>query len=130
MKKLFLLSTLAVLLIVAVALSGCAAYVIHPGATSSFDSHAYDALLVANDSINSAKAALSTGSLPTNSVEYLNILIKSYNAADALYKVYHDAAVKGQDTSQMMANLQIDLNQLATDLASFKKVSGKRDAAI
>jgi hypothetical protein len=125
MKRFLLVSGLAVLLIVAVALSGCRAYIQHPGAASSFDSHAYDALLVANDSINSAKAALSTGSLPVNSGEYLNILIKSYNAADALYKVYHDAAVKGQDTSQMMANLQLDLNVLATDLASFKKVSVK-----
>ena len=106
-------------------LGGCHAYVQHPGSVSMFDSHAYDALLVSNDAIKSAKADLANGSLPVSSGEYLNVLIKSYNTADALYKVYHDAAIKGQDTSQMMAQLQLDLNQLATDLASFKKATGK-----
>jgi hypothetical protein len=106
-------------------LDGCRAYVQHPGAASRFDSQAYDALLVAHDAIETAKTDLKKGSLPANSGEYLNILIKSYNTADALYKTYHDAALKGLDTSQAMANLQIDLNQLAQDLASFKKASGK-----
>jgi hypothetical protein len=113
------------LLIPLLLLVSCRAYVQHPGSVSAFDSHAYDALLVANDSINSAKKDLAAGTLPATSGEYLNILIKSYDASDALYKLYHDAAVNGQDTSTMTFQLQTDLNQLATDLAAFKKLSGK-----
>jgi hypothetical protein len=124
MKRLAVLA-FAVFVILAVAMSGCRAYTQHPGAANSFDSHAYDALLLANDAIKTAKADVGNGSLPANYTSYLNALIRSYDAANALYRTYHDAAVKGQDTSAMMANLQIDLNQLAVDLAAFKKASGK-----
>jgi hypothetical protein len=120
--KRFLLRTVALFVLV---LAGCRAYIQHPGSVSAFDSQSYDALLVANDSINSAKKDLATGTLPATSGEYLNILIKSYNVADALYKLYHDAAVEGKDTSTMTFQLQTDLNQLATDLAAFRKASGK-----
>jgi hypothetical protein len=113
------------LLIPLLLLVSCRAYVRHPGSVNLFDSQAYDALLVADDSINSAKKDLATGTLPATSGEYLNILIKSYNTADALYKLYHDAAVEGKDTSTVTFQLQTDLNQLATDLAAFRKARQK-----
>jgi hypothetical protein len=104
---------LAVLL-VAVMFYGCAARPIHPGAANTFDSGAYDSLLVAHSIIESTKTQLSTSDgFPANIAPMvrttLSYLIDSYNVAQKAYMVYHGAAMQGQATTAMSDNLSATL---------------------
>jgi hypothetical protein len=98
------------IVVLALLLSGCAAASVHPGAANTFDSGAYDKLIVAHSVIESTKTDLSNGAFKNATIE-LNVrvalrgLIKAYNIADTAYKVYHNAAIAGQATSQQEATL-------------------------
>jgi hypothetical protein len=110
-----------------ISLSGCAVRTIHPGAANTFDSDAYDSLLVQDNVIQSTKADLTNGVFPANIVQNvklaLNILIEAYNAEDIAYKAYHAAAIAGQPTATLQADLQtkqVAANNAVSSLASAK----------
>src|SRR5271156_3502939 len=89
------LATLALVL----ALTGCAAHVVHPGSANKFDSDAYDSVLVTHSVIETTKTDLANNAFPAsiagNVKTALNDLITGYNAADAAYQAYHNAALAG-----------------------------------
>jgi len=104
-------------------LAGCAARPLHPGAANSFDSNAYDSLLVTHQVIESTKTQLSTSagfpaSIAPNVRTALDYLIDSYNVAQGAYMVYHQAAMNGVAT-------QAQADKVSTTLAD---VSAKTQA--
>lgn len=109
------------------ALAGCAAHIIHPGAANKFDSDSYDAVLVAHSVIETTKTDLANNAFPASiagSVKAaLNGLISSYDAADKLYIVYHNAAMAGTATpaqSTALTNSLADVNAKTAALTSAK----------
>lgn len=121
MKKLFCVSVLII------ALSGCAARPIHPGAANAFDSQSYDALIVAHSVIESTKTDLANNafapSITPNVKMALNGLIQAYNVADSAYQAYHSAALKGTVTAAQQTAVTDGLNQVssATNLLTLSK---------
>ncbi len=73
---------------------GCksAAYRVHPGAVDGFDSQSYDALLVAQATLQQAKSETASGGLPAEAVAPLNTAIQSYDVAEAAWQAYHATA--------------------------------------
>lgn len=98
MKRLYLSPVLAFVL----AIAGCAAQQIHPGAANSFDSSTYDALIVTHSVIETTKVDLASNAFtPTLAPKIktaLNDLIKAYDVADTVYQAYHTAAMAGTAT--------------------------------
>jgi hypothetical protein len=97
--------TAVFVLALALSLSGCAAQKVHPGAANSFDSAAYDSLLVAHSIIETTKQELSTSATYPASIapgvrNTLAYLIDSYDVAQRAYMIYHAAAMNGTATTQ------------------------------
>jgi hypothetical protein len=114
-------------LALALALTGCAAHVIHPGSANKFDSDAYDAVLVAHSVIETTKTDLANNAFPAsiagNVKTALNDLVTGYNAADAAYQAYHNAALAGTATtaqSTSLSNALTDVQNKTTALTSAK----------
>jgi hypothetical protein len=110
-----ILATLS--LATALSLSGCAAQKIHPGAANSFDSSAYDSLLVAHSIIESTKVDLATSAtFPTNIAvnvrTALAYLIESYDIAQKAYVAYHAAAILGTATPEQATAVQNGLTDV------------------
>lgn len=85
LQTLFLILMVPVLL----AASGCVArYPIHPGALNKADSAAYDVLLVAQSTIDQARAQYEAGALPASALEALNRLVEVYNIARESWLTY------------------------------------------
>lgn len=109
-------------LILAAVLSGCAARQMHPGAANTFDSSAYDTVLVAHSVIESTKTDLANNAFPAsiagNIKTALNDLIKGYNVADTSYQTYHNAALAGKATPAQQTALSNALNDLSTQTAA------------
>jgi len=113
-----------VALALGLAAAGCAAqsYKVHPGAANTFDSQAYDSLIIAKAGIDQAKTEIQTN--PKISKEYLNDAVKAYNAARGVYLTYHNAAASGGTNA---AQLQADLtNALGALTAALGKVQTAR----
>lgn len=116
------------ILALALTFTGCAARPIHPGAANSFDSGAYDSLLVAHSIIESTKQQLSTSDgFPSNIAPgvrlTLEYLIDSYNVAQKAYMAYHMAAMNGQATpaqSDALSASLADVNVKTTALTAAK----------
>src|SRR5690349_2134940 len=68
-----------------------ARYKIHPGAVDSTDSAAYDALLIAEATIDQARLDLQAGQLPAGAKPALDALVRSYNVARASWLTYRSA---------------------------------------
>lgn len=114
-------------LVLALALTGCAAHVTHPGSANAFDSNSYDAVLVAHSVIETTKTDLANGAFPAsiagNVKTALNDLIKAYDAADQFYISYHNAALAGTATaaqSTALTNALTDVNSKTSALTSAK----------
>lgn len=105
-------------LVLALALTGCAAHVTHPGAANKFDSDSYDAVLVTHNVIETTKTDLANNAFPAsiagNVKTALNDLIKSYDIADTAYQTYHSAALAGTATASQQTTLQNALNDIST----------------
>ena len=120
---LFLLSA-----IVAISTAGgCAARVVHPGAANTFDSSAYDSVLIAHSVIETTKTDLANNAFPAsiagNVKTALNDLIKAYDTADSAYIAYHNAALAGTATaaqSTALTNALTDVNTKTSALTSAK----------
>lgn len=97
-------------------LTGCAKnpVVVHPGSLSAFDSAAYDTLLTAQAAIESATTEV-VANYPNLKPE-INTVRKTYTAAQAAYKAYHEAAAAGKPTDP--AALDAMLKKLTADIAA------------
>jgi hypothetical protein len=102
------MKTLLAISLLLVMLTGCAGTKapVHPGAANTFDSTTYDTLVTMKAGIEQAKVGISDANKPL-----LNRVIDGWNAADALYKSYHTAALAGKAT-------QADQDALAAKVAS------------
>src|SRR5271156_6431527 len=99
--------------------SGCAARPIHPGAANSFDSNAYDALLVTDSVIQSTKADLTnnvfSATVSASVKTALNNLITAYDVADVAYVAYHSAALSAAGaTAAQQTAVTTSLNSVST----------------
>jgi hypothetical protein len=98
------------LLLLPLSVTSCTAhYSIHPGALSKIDSVAYDALLIAETTIDQARQEYQAGHLPAEAKEALDALIDSYNVARDAWRIYR-AAIANNVPSP------IDFDQLTKDL--------------
>lgn len=124
---------LAAIILAASIFMGCASktYVVHPGSASTFDSQAYDSLLVAQAAIDEGKAEYTANTLPDSSKKLLNDAIGIYNIAETAWHSYHDAALnaKAGNQQQLQAQLTDDLNKLAAAIAQFEQSLGKKAAS-
>jgi hypothetical protein len=119
---------IALVLGLCLALGGCAARPLHPGAANSYDSNAYDALLVAHSVIETTKTDLANNAFPAaisgNIKTALNDLIRGYDVAQTAYTTYHSAAVVGTATpaqSTALTNALNDVNSKTAALTAAKK---------
>jgi len=117
-------------LMLAVALSGCAAAKIHPGSPNAFDSKSYDSLVVAHSVIESTKADLANNAFPAsiagNVKTALNDLITAYNAADTAYQAYHQSALAGTATAVQQQAVQNALNNVSTATNALTAAKGAK----
>lgn len=83
---------LVLLLLLSVSTTSCAAhYTVHPGALNQTDSVAYDALRIAETTIDQARLDLQAGQLPPEAKDALEELIRVYNVARASWLTYRAA---------------------------------------
>jgi hypothetical protein len=84
------------------ALAGCAARPIHPGAVNVADSVAYDSLVTTKAVIDQTKADLAANAFPAKDVptikKALNDLIGAYNTLDTSLTIYHNSFSAGTAT--------------------------------
>jgi hypothetical protein len=73
------------------AMIGCAAASIHPGAVSTLDSTTYDALVTANAAINQAKSDVAAGTLSASGNQIINDTVAAYNVARGAWLAYRHA---------------------------------------
>lgn len=110
-------------LILCLALTSCHGYVAHPGAINTFDSQAYDALLVAKSTIDTARGEFASGVLPPNMKPAFNVLVKAYDTAYPAYKLWRDAAQAGKPAAAYLTDLNRDMTEVSKALTAFR--SGK-----
>jgi hypothetical protein len=102
--------------------SGCAAhYPVHPASLSTDDSAAYDALLIAQGTIDQARTALKAGQLPGSAKETLNALINSYNVARTSWLTYRGALATDLPSDVYLAQLTLNLTDLTNAIRDFKQ---------
>jgi hypothetical protein len=115
------LATVAILM---VWMAGCSkTYKPHPGAINTFDSAAYDWVLVAQDAIDSTKADLALGKFPPAIAAAVKTalntgLIPAYNALYTAYTNYHKAAVEGTATASQATEVENAINSTSVQLAN------------
>lgn len=103
--------------ILALALAGCAARPIHPGAVDRIDSTAYDTLIVAQAVLDEAKAQIKSGKLPASSKTIVNQAGAAYDVARQALKTYHESAadVRAGDAAALSRALA-DVDRLITQV--------------
>jgi hypothetical protein len=106
-------------------LSGCSLvqpHVQHPGTANSFDSDAYDVLLVTDAIIKQTKTDYANNAFPANYMANiktaLNNLISGYDDAQRIYLAYHNAAVAGTATTTQSDAVANSLNNLKVQTAA------------
>ncbi len=114
MKNLF------AVLILALALTSCAGYVIHPGAVSVTESKVYDAVNDAKTTIDIASSQLASGVLPVRFKPLVNNLIAAYNTAYPALKAYDDAVHAGKPADVALTQLTAAKAALDSALLAFK----------
>jgi len=83
------------MLLMVMALAACHGYKVHPGAVNTFDSKAYDSLLVAQSVIKTARTQFDSGALDAKFKPAVNKLVERYNEAMPAYKAWHTAMESG-----------------------------------
>jgi hypothetical protein len=115
----------SLVLVLAIFMSSCAAK--HPiqasttNTTNTFDRDSHDVLMATDNIIKTTGQELAAGKFPpgmdTNVKDALNSLIRAYNEADKVYKVYYDAYIVGKATPSQQAAVTSELDNVskATD---------------
>ena len=103
--------------------SACAAvhYSVHPASLSTDDSAAYDALLIAQGTIDQARTALKAGQLPGSAKDTLNALISSYNVARTSWLTYRGALATSLPSDVYLGQLTQNLTDLTNAIRGFKQ---------
>jgi hypothetical protein len=119
----------ALLVLIAVPLlisgSACAAvhYTVHPGALDQLDSSAYDTLVVAQATIEAARADYDAGRLAEETKAAFDTLVRSYNDARNSWLTYRDATTTQVPATAFLSQLNQNLTDLANALRAFSKPS-------
>ena len=99
-----------------------AQYRVHPGALNTPDSAAYDTLLIAETTIDQAKAAYRAGDLPPESRDALNALVRSYNVARDAWLTYRGAVATNTPADPYFQELNKNLADLMDSIRQLKEV--------
>ena len=94
----------------------------HPGALNQTDSAAYDALLIAQSTIDQARTDFNAGQLPVAAKEPLNMLIASYNVAHESWLTYRGAVATKAPPDVYYAQLNTNILNLTNAIRAFKEV--------
>jgi hypothetical protein len=114
---------IAVAIALLLLLAACSAhYRPHPGALSKVDSAAYDALLVAETTIDQARLDYTAGQLPAEAKEALDALIRSYNVARASWLTYRGALATNVPSEIIFDQLRKNLEDLTNAIRQFEEV--------
>jgi hypothetical protein len=102
--------------------SACAAvhYSVHPGALNQIDSTTYDALLVAETTIDNARAGFEAGRLPESTKPAFNALVRSYNIARESWLTYRGAIATKVPDAAYFNQLNRNVTDLANALRAFR----------
>jgi hypothetical protein len=105
-------------------LMACSAhYTVHPGALNATDSAAYDALLIAETTIDQARLQLKAGQLPAEAKPVLDALVLSYNAARTAWLTYRGALATNVASQVYFDQLTKNLSDLTDAIRKFKEVT-------
>ena len=96
-------------------------YQIHPGSVSKADSAAYDALLVAQATIDQAKRQNAEGDLPKDLKVPLNVLIQTYNLARDSWLLYRGAVSEKVAAEAYFERLTQNITDLTKAIRTFKE---------
>jgi len=122
-------SGIAVAILLLLLLPACSAhYRIHPGALNATDSAAYDALLIAQTTIDQARLQLQAGQLPAEAKTALDVLVRSYNVAREAWLTYRASAAR--DNANLTSPVYFDqltknLSNLTDAIRKFQEVMSK-----
>jgi non-homologous end joining protein Ku len=108
------------IVLLSLVLSGCAKYIVHPGAVNKLDSVTYDSLLTAKTIIDTSREEFAAGTLPVRLKPAVNELIAAYDKATPIYKDWHDAMAAGKATSDQLAALNASIDALNKAITAFK----------
>jgi hypothetical protein len=106
--------------------SACAAhYSVHPGALNPADSAAYDALLIAETTIDQARLDFQAGQLPDEAkgtaLEALDALVHSYNVARESWLTYRGAVASNVAGEIYFDQLSKSLSDLVAAIRKFEE---------
>jgi hypothetical protein len=114
MKALFLTVCMAI------ALSGCAGYVQHPGSVNMVESKIYDVVSDAKSVIDYSRPQLASGVLPAKLKPAFTALVDAYNVAAPALKAYDAAVRAGQPADTKLIQLNAAMAALTQSLTAFK----------
>ena len=108
-----------IVLALVIPLSACAMkYTVHPGALNQTDSVAYDALLIAETTIDQARQAPLDDD---NAAAALDTLIKSYNLARESWLTYRGAITTDVPQQDYLVRLNQNLSDLSAAIKAFEE---------
>jgi hypothetical protein len=107
-------------LLLTLALSGCAGYIMHPGAVSVTESKIYDVVNDARNTIAIATPQLASGVLPVRFKPLLNDIITAYNLAFPALNAYDSAVRAGLPSDALLAKLNTAKVVLQTAMTAYK----------
>jgi ABC-type transporter lipoprotein component MlaA len=105
---------LMILPIFAVLIFSCKIYIPHPGSVDTYDSAAYDLLVVAQSVLDQAKIQFNQGKLPTSAKQIINNAGTSYNLLRDAWLAYR--AVQNPDKLKALQNAMAAVNGFLADL--------------
>ena len=124
-----ILGLVVVIPLLMVSATSCSAhYTIHPGALNQTDSSAYDALLIAETTIDQARLDLQAGQLLDEAKTALAALIRSYNLARATWLTYRGAIATNVPSQVYFDQLTQNLSDLTDAIRKFQSVGGPSDS--
>ena len=116
---------IAIALPILLLLMACSAhYRVHPGALNATDSAAYDALLIAETTIDQARLDLQAGQLPAEAKPALDALVLSYNVARTAWLTYRGAIATNVPSQTYFDQLTQNLSDLTDAIRKFEGVAG------
>ena len=126
-----ILGFLVVVPLLMVSPTACSAHLtVHPGALNATDSAAYDALLIAETTIDQARQDLQAGQFPSGNMvkkaafqAALGTLVRSYNVARASWLTYRGALAANQPSQAYFDQLTQNLSDLTDAIRKFEGVT-------
>jgi type IV pilus biogenesis protein CpaD/CtpE len=110
------------LLALLLAASVCATrYTVHPGALNTTDSATYDALLIAETTIDQARLDYKAGQLPASGTDALDALIQTYDVARVSWLTYRGAIATNVPPQTYLDTLNKNLSDLTNAIRQLKE---------